>query len=60
MNVRQARLVRESRGQVAVTSKWFNLNIDVRMGGATLEEHALVDASSLPAQLVSRQWGEAS
>ena len=45
---------------VAVTSKWFALRIDVAMGGATLEEHALVDASTLPAQLVSRQWGEAS
>lgn len=45
---------------VDVTSKWFDLRIDVVMGGATLEEHALVDASTLPAQLVSRQWGEAS
>ena len=48
------------QGQLAVTSKWFALRVDVRMGGATLEEHALVDASTLPAQLVSRQWGEAT
>lgn len=49
-----------TQGQLAVTSKWFALRIDVAMGGATLEEHALVDASTLPAQLVSRHWGEAS
>ncbi len=49
-----------SQGTVAVTTEWFALRIDVRLGGATLEEHALVDASALPAQLVSRQWGDAS
>lgn len=49
-----------SPAPVAVVSTWFALRVDVRIGGATLEEHALVDASSLPAQLVSRQWGEAS
>jgi general secretion pathway protein K len=45
---------------LAVTTQWFALRIDVRLGGAALEEHALVDASALPAQLVSRQWGDAS
>ena len=45
---------------LAVATQWFALRIDVRLGGATLEEHALVDASALPAQLVSRQWGDAS
>lgn len=49
-----------SQGTVAVTSEWFALRIDVRIGGATLEEHALVDAGALPAQLVSRHWGDAT
>lgn len=48
-----------AQGAVAVTSKWFALRVDVAIGGASLEEHALIDASTLPAQLVSRQWGEA-
>ena len=48
------------QGQTAVTSKWFALRIDVTIGRATLEERGLIDASALPARLVSRQWGEAS
>lgn len=44
--------------QLGVTSKWFALRIEVRMGDAELEEHALIDARRLPARLVSRQWGE--
>ena len=44
--------------QLAITTKFFALTIDVSFGGAQLQEHALVDASHLPARLVSRQWGE--
>ncbi len=50
----------DTGGFVDVTSKWFNLSIDVTIGGTRLEEHALVDATHLPARLVSRQWGEQS
>ena len=44
----------------AVKSGWFALAIDVRLGPASLEEHALIDARRLPPRLASRQWGEAS
>ncbi len=44
--------------QIAVTSTWFRLRIDVTVPGAALEERALIDATRLPVRLVSRQWGE--
>ena len=44
----------------AVRSSWFALSIDVRVGPASLEEHALIDATRLPARLANRQWGERS
>ncbi len=45
-------------GQLSVTSGWFALTIDVNLNGTQLKEHALIDATRLPARLVSRQWGE--
>ncbi|WP_194150378.1 type II secretion system minor pseudopilin GspK [Sphingomonas oligophenolica] len=45
-------------GQLSVTSGWFALTIDVNLNGTQLREHALIDATRLPARLVSRQWGE--
>ena len=45
-------------GQLAVTTTFFALQVDVSLGGTQLQEHALIDASRLPARLVSRQWGE--
>jgi general secretion pathway protein K len=47
-------------GQTAVVSKWFTLDIDVSLGTTQLQERALIDATRLPARLVSRQWGEPS
>ncbi|SFP74384.1 type II secretion system minor pseudopilin GspK [Sphingomonas rubra] len=47
-----------SSAQLAVTSGWFRLAIDVTTPGAQLEERALIDATRLPVRLVSRQWGE--
>ncbi|MBB5715447.1 type II secretion system minor pseudopilin GspK [Sphingomonas aerophila] len=47
-----------STGPLAVTTSWFALTIDVTVPGAERHERALVDANRLPAQLVSRQWGE--
>lgn len=44
----------------AVKSGWFDLTIDVRVGAAVLEEHALIDATRLPVRLANRQWGERS
>ena len=46
--------------QTGVTTKWFDLRIDATVGGSELQERALIDATTLPARLVSRQWGEAS
>ena len=47
-----------SGGQAGVTSTWFRLRIDVAANGTDLQETSLIDASRLPARLVSRQWGE--
>ncbi len=47
-------------GQTAVVSKWFALDVDVTLGTTQLQERALIDATRLPARLVSRQWGEPS
>jgi general secretion pathway protein K len=55
-----AGLVTPFQQQLDVKSRWFSLRIDVVQGAANVEERALVDASRLPARLVSRQWGEDS
>ena len=44
----------------SVTTKWFALRVDVRLKDGDLEQNGLIDASTLPARLVSRQWGETS
>ena len=44
--------------QTGVVSTWFDVRIDVTIAGSELQERALVDATTLPARLVSRQWGE--
>ncbi len=46
--------------EATVLSKWFTLDIDVTLGRTQMQERALIDANRLPAQLVSRQWGEPS
>ncbi len=46
--------------EATVLSTWFTLDIDVTLGATQMQEHALIDANRLPAQLVSRQWGEPS
>lgn len=47
-----------------VTTTWFRLDVTVvgaaGAGGPVVEQHGLIDATHLPARLVSRQWGEAS
>lgn len=49
-----------ARQQADVTTKYFDLRVDVTVGSSELQERALIDASTLPARLVSRQWGEPS
>lgn len=48
----------EARGQVHVRTGWFAARLDVDLGGAQVEERALIDGSTAPAKLVSRSWGE--
>ena len=50
----------DASAQTAVISQWFALDIRVTQGTSELEEHALIDATRLPARLASRQWGEPS
>lgn len=50
----------DAAAQTGITSTWFALGVTVRQGDATLEQHGLIDATHLPARVVSRQWGEAS
>lgn len=45
-------------GGGAVTSRWFTLRVEVALGRSTVTEKALIDATTLPARLVARQWGE--
>lgn len=50
--------------QTAVTTTWFKLDVDVTAGSGGgsgdigLEQHGLIDATRLPAHIVTRQWGE--
>jgi general secretion pathway protein K len=46
--------------QTAITTEWFALQVDVTTGGAELQERSIIDATRLPARLVSRSWGEPS
>ncbi len=47
-----------AQAQTAVTTKWFALKVDVNLGGNIVQERGVMDATQLPARLVSRQWGE--
>ena len=48
----------DAAGQTDIKSVWFSLQVDVSLNGAILQQTGLIDASALPARLVSRQWGE--
>ncbi len=52
--------VGDGAAQTDVKTTWFSLRVDVMLGGTRLEQSGLIDASALPARLVSRQWGERS
>ena len=49
-----------AEGQTSVLTEWFTLDVDVTLGDVDLHETGTIDATRLPARLVSRQWGEAS
>ncbi len=48
----------DAAGQTDIKTVWFALQVDVALNGAILQQTGLIDASALPARLVSRQWGE--
>jgi general secretion pathway protein K len=48
----------EVRAQVVGKTRWFAVETDVELAGATVHETALFDAKQTPARLVSRSWGE--
>lgn len=50
----------DARAQTDVRTQWFALAIDVTANGAEIHEDALIDARTLPARLVARQWGDAT
>lgn len=50
----------QTKEQTKIRTDWFALEIAVELGGAELQETALIDASLMPAKLVSRQWGDPS
>jgi general secretion pathway protein K len=44
--------------QTGVRTRWFALDLHVRLGDSDVDEAALIDANVLPARLVRRSWGE--
>lgn len=53
-------LPEEATRQVQVKSRYFTLEAAVEFGQVTVVESALIDATTTPARIVRRQWGEAS
>ncbi|TVV74262.1 general secretion pathway protein GspK [Sphingomonas solaris] len=47
----------EVLGQPQVRTRWFALDLDVELGGAQVNETALIDGALTPAKLVVRRWG---
>lgn len=47
----------EVQNQTTLRTRWFNLTLDVEIGGAQVSETALIDGALAPARLVSRKWG---
>lgn len=43
--------------QTGVRTRWFALDLRVRLGDSEVEETALIDAAVPPARLVRRSWG---
>lgn len=50
----------QSTQQVKVRSSFFTLRATVTAGETEVQESALIDARTIPARIVRRQWGEAS
>lgn len=44
-------------GQPQIRTRYFRLELDVRLGEVAMQQSALIDASVAPARIVSRRWG---
>lgn len=47
----------EVQAQTKLTTRWFRVGIQVKLGGTEVNETALIDAQPTPARLVYREWG---
>lgn len=47
----------EVLGQPVVRTRWYRLDLEVRLGDVAIEQSALIDANVAPARVVSRRWG---
>lgn len=45
-------------GQAKLTSRWFEVELRVDLGGNDVSETALFDAETAPARLIRRRWGD--
>ncbi|KKC26907.1 type II secretion system minor pseudopilin GspK [Sphingomonas sp. SRS2] len=43
--------------EIAVRTRWFTLELDVRLAGAQVREVALIDGGIAPSRVVARAWG---
>jgi general secretion pathway protein K len=48
----------DTRNQVRLTTRWFNVALTIELADAELEENALIDAALKPAKLARRSYGE--
>ncbi|SFR76915.1 type II secretion system minor pseudopilin GspK [Sphingomonas jatrophae] len=48
----------EVQAQTQVRTRYVRARLDVRVGGAEIEETVLIDARGTPARILARSWGE--
>jgi len=49
-----------ARGQVRLTTRWFDVALTIELADAELEDHVLIDAQSKPAKVARRSYGAPS
>jgi len=50
----------DEQQQVQLKTRWFGLKLLIELGGAELEENALIDGALQPARLVRRAYGDSA
>ncbi|MDB5669600.1 MAG: Type secretion system protein [Alphaproteobacteria bacterium] len=55
--LKRAAMPPESQSQPQLATRWFALDLKVRLRGSELRETALIDARRLPARVALRRWG---